>query len=177
MGKAIKKFIVDSLEILLLIGAIFLFANIFLGQLLIVTGNSMAPTLLDKEQILGEKMSLNFKNPKRGEIVIFRHPEEKILVIKRIVGLPNETFEIKQGKIFTNGQKLEEPYARGETSGGSSLKAGTRYQIPSGSYVVLGDNRQNSMDSRTWGFLSETNIVARAVLVYYPWENLRLIKD
>lgn len=177
MKNSLKNFLSDSIQIILIGGALFLVTNIFLGQLLQVTGNSMEPTLMDTEQIIGEKISLNFTTPKRKEIVIFKHPNKNILLIKRIIGLPGETIEISQGNVIINGKILEESYTQKPTSGGDEIKEDVEYKIPEDSYFLLGDNRTESLDGRKWGFIKLERITARALLVYYPIENFRIIRN
>ena len=178
MAKIAKRFILDSLELILIAVAIFAIVNIFLGELLLVTGSSMAPALKNNEQIIGEKISLNFSPLKRGEIIIFKHPNKNILIIKRIVGMPGETVKIEKGSIYINDKLLNEPYTKGRpTKGGESVKEGVEYKIPDNHYLLLGDNRTESMDSREWGFLNKKGITSRALLVYYPLENFRLIRN
>lgn len=178
MVKVFKKFLIDSLQIIVIGIVLFVLTNIFLGELLLVTGNSMHPILKNNEQIIGEKISLNLREPKRGEIVIFRHPQESILIIKRVVGLPEEKVRIENDQIFINGKILEEPYLENvDTRPGKTITEGKEHTIPEDHYLLLGDNRNESMDGRTWGFLPKENITSRALLVYYPFENFRLIRE
>ncbi len=177
MVRIFKKFVVDSLQVIIIGIVLFVLTNIFLGELLLVTGDSMHPFLKDNEQIIGEKISLNFKEPKRGEIMIFRHPYENILIIKRIIGLPEEKVRIENNQIFINGEILGEPYLENvDTLPGEAIAEGKEYTIPENHYLLLGDNRNESMDGRTWGFLPKENITSRALLVYYPFGNFRLIR-
>lgn len=151
----------------------------FVGQLLEVTGDSMYPTFYDKEQIIAEKLSIKVKDLKRGEILIFEHPFEKgRLLIKRLTGLPGETIRIRGGKVFINNVALEEPYLDNITTEGQSfLKEGLEYKIPENAYVMMGDNRIKSTDSREWGFVKKDLIVGRGVLVYYPLNRIRLVRN
>lgn len=174
--RSVSFFIVDSLKTLLILFTVFLIMNIFLGQLLIVTGNSMYPTLRDGEQILGEKLSLNFTEPKRGEVVIFRVPSSGKLVIKRVIALPGENVAVKGGKVYVDGKELSESYVGGKpTEQGKFLVEGEVRKVPEREYFLLGDNRNQSTDSREWGFIPKENIESRARLVYFPLKNLRII--
>jgi len=178
MRKKIQKFIVDSLEILLIGSVLFFIINVFLGQLLLISGDSMSPALKNGEQLIGEKISLNFTPLERKEIVIFQHPKKRILVIKRIIGLPKEKIKIENDKVYINGETLEEPYVENRpTKGNKALQEGVEYTIPDNHYLLLGDNRPNSIDSRVWGFLNLDKISSRALFVYYPINRIRLIKD
>ncbi|MBP8960733.1 signal peptidase I [Patescibacteria group bacterium] len=172
----ITSFITESLEVILFVSLVFIILNIFLGQLLIITGDSMYPTLLDQEQILGEKLSLKFFEPKRGEIFIFKQPVSGKLLIKRLIALPSEEVLIKDGKVFINGEILKEPYIEEAfTHGGEYFREGETIKVPEGKYLFMGDNRERSLDGRDWGFVDKEQLESRAFLVYYPIENLRLI--
>lgn len=139
----------------------------------------MYPNFHDKEQIVAEKISVKKSSIKRGDVVIFKHPFEDKLLIKRVIGLPGETFEIKDGFIYINGEKLNEPYLsdKVKTKGHKLLEEGPQYKIRDDSYVVLGDNREESTDSREWGYVDEELLKAKGVFVYYPLSNIRFIKS
>src|SRR3989344_1564993 len=160
------------------IGIFVLFFSLFvLMQPLVVTGNSMLPNFHDSEQILIEKVSLKYREIKRGDVVIVKHPENhNVLLLKRVVGLPGETFEISNGRIFINGEGLDEPYLfeQNVTLGKESIPDDETLLIPNDGYVVLGDNRDDSLDSRNWGPLKKNLIVGRNLLVYAPITNFRL---
>ena len=178
MKTSLKSFFTESIQLITLGVVLYVITNIFLGQLLVVTGNSMYPALNDEEQIIGEKISLNFEEPKRGEIVIFEHPNQNILIIKRVVGLPKETVKIKGGKVYINNEILREPYLKDQdTKQGEYIKENVEYRIPENSYFLLGDNRGESADGRKWGFLTRKNITSRAFLVYNPLKNFRIIRN
>ena len=177
MKKKIQKFITGLLESVLTVILAFIVLNIFLGELLIVTGDSMLPTLHDGEQLIGEKLSINFAPPKKGEIVIFQSPLEDSLIIKRIIAIPGDKVKIEGERMYINGVLPEEPYVDDHAvESGAKIQEGTEYTVPEKHYVVMGDNRDHSYDSREWGFLPAENIKSRAILVYYPIKNARLIK-
>lgn len=136
----------------------------------------MHPTLKDQEQILGEKLSLNFIEPKRGEIFIFRHPTENILLIKRLIALPKERILIKEGELFINGNILKEEYLENSYTGaGKYIQEGQELIVPENHYLFMGDNRGQSLDGREWGFVSKEDVESRAFLVYFPKENFRRV--
>lgn len=177
---AFFKVILDFIEIVLICASVFFVVYLFIGQLLEVTGDSMYPNFHDKEQMLAEKLSTKFIELKRDEIIIFKHPLEKgRLLIKRIIGLPGETIRISNGLVYINDRVLDEPYLAPDTKTQQeqAFQEGLEYKIPGNSYVVMGDNRQKSTDSREWGVLSKDLIVGRAVLVYYPINSIRLIEN
>ncbi|HEX8566370.1 MAG TPA: signal peptidase I [Pyrinomonadaceae bacterium] len=124
-----------------------------------VEGAAMMPALKNGDRIFVDR-SVN--NLKRGDIVVFRFPKnQEQSFVKRIVGLPNESVEIRQGKIFINGNILEEPYISEEYNQVKSTR--NVIQIPDGNYFVMGDNRDNSYDSRSWGTVPKNLIYG----VYY----------
>jgi signal peptidase I len=183
MGKfklsTLSDLFLDLLEIAIIGVTVFVLVYIFIGQLLEVTGNSMEPTLHDQEQIIAEKISLKFKPLTRGEIVIFRHPENnERLLIKRVVGLPGERIKIENGFVYINGEVLKEPYLKeqGVNEGNKNLIEGVEYHITGNSYVLLGDNRRESSDSRSFGTIREELILGRSLMVYYPFNHIRLIE-
>lgn len=158
--------------------SVFTISYFFVAQLLIVTGDSMFPTFSDGEQLLAEKVSIKTKPLERGEIIIFKSPNEpERLLIKRVIGLPNETIKIEGGKIFINDMELVEPYlTQGTTTEEGKIIGGDiPYQIKPGTYILMGDNRDNSTDSRAYGSVPEDLIIGRGVLVYYPLDNIRII--
>jgi signal peptidase I len=161
------KILIDLLEIVFVgLVVFFLVLVLFAGKLVIVTGDSMTPNFHDEEQLLAEKISLELKKLERGEVVIFHLPEDpEELIIKRIVGLPGEIIKISEGSVFINGEKLEEPYLEDDmkTAAASKLKEGEEHTIGNNSYILMGDNREKSKDSRFWGELNEKNIVGRVI--------------
>ncbi|MCD6358972.1 MAG: signal peptidase I [Dehalococcoidia bacterium] len=126
---------------------------------------SMYPTIKPGERFVISKVSYRLHEPERGDIIILRPPlnPEAVPYIKRIVGLPNETIEIKEGITYINGMRLEEPYVKKMSE--LSCEA---VMIPDGDYYVMGDNRYASSDSRNWGMLPAENIIGKAWLCYWP---------
>ena len=123
----------------------------------------MLPSFKDGDRILVEK---NVSKIKRGEVVAFRYPKDTTrLFIERVVGLPNETVSILNGKVFINDKELEEPYLdQTYNQAKSNLPP---IKVPARSYFVLGDNRDNSSDSRYWGTVKEELIVGRYYSTYW----------
>lgn len=178
---SIGNLILDFLELVLISAVVFIVVYFFVGQLLEVSGESMEPTLRDKERLIAEKLSIKFKELQRGDIVIFvnpKYPEQnQRLIIKRVVGLPGETIQISEGKVIINDITLQEDYLPENTitAGRSALEEGASYRIAEDSYVLLGDNREHSRDSREWGAIKIDSIVGRAFFVYYPVSSARLV--
>lgn len=172
IAKTILRFIIDIVEAFITALAIFIFVYLFLFQPHQVRGNSMLPNFHDKEYLLTNKAVYYFKQPQRGDVIIFESPQNKNFdYIKRIIGLPGETVSLENGKININSQALDEtPYLpeNGATPGGSFLGTGDQITVPQNQYFVIGDNRTNSSDSRDWGPIPKENIVGRAWLRYWP---------
>jgi signal peptidase I len=118
-----------------------------------------------------------FRGPKRGDIIVFRAPNQAVGAperdfIKRIVGLPGETVEVRACKVFVNGQALDEPYIEELPLYTYGLET-----VPPGQYFVLGDNRNNSSDSHSWGMLPKENIIGQAWFTYWPFGSLALVDN
>ena len=144
---------------------------LLVGQIVQINGESMNPTIKNNEWILAEKISPKFGEFKRGEIVVFKSPENNNrLLIKRIIGLPNETMEIKYGLVYIDGKLLNEPYLITD-----AVKENSEYKIGENEYVMLGDNRENSIDSREYGVVKKEGLLGRALFVYKPIQNFRLL--
>ncbi|MBI2588298.1 signal peptidase I [Candidatus Berkelbacteria bacterium] len=149
----------------------------FVLQPFVVEGSSMEPTLHSKQYVLVDKLNYRVRPPKRGEIIVFRFPGSPSLnYIKRIVGLPGETVEIKSGRVYINNNLLTEPYLNGnKTLISENLTTNFQKTIEPNEYFVLGDNRSHSSDSREWGVFPQTNIIGRAFLSVYPFDMAGLI--
>ena len=137
-----------------------------------VKGHSMEPTFHDLEFILTDKISYRLGTPQRGDIVVFRSPKNAdVDFIKRIIGMPGETVKISGGKVFINGQVLDESAYLDPTvySGPESyLSDNHDLIIPSGKYFVMGDNRMGSSDSRDFGPVLPSEFVGKVFFRYWP---------
>ena len=161
--------------------AVFLVIYIFLFRPFEVKGESMFPNFLNKEYVLTNLISLRFSDPKQGEVIVFKSPTDAEKdYIKRVIGVPGDTVEVRNGQIFVNGNLLDEsPYLDSsvKTFGGAFLKEGVAVTVPDGQYFVMGDNRLYSSDSREWGFVSKEAIIGRSFLVYWPLADVKIIKN
>jgi signal peptidase I len=130
---------------------------------------SMLPTLQINDRLLIDKLSYRFNSPQRGDIIVFSPPDNLSTsqfqdpFIKRVIGLPGETVEVKSGRVFINGQPLSENYL--EEKPNYHFEAA---KVPENSYLVLGDNRNNSYDSHFWGFVPREKIIGRAIVRFWP---------
>ncbi len=157
-----RSFLRDLVETLLLTLIIFLIVNALTGRFQ-VRGTSMEPTLHNGQYIIVSKLSYRLGDPQRGDIIVFRPPNGAHEdYIKRIIGLPGEKVEIREGAVWINGYRLEEPYITTPTPYTGSWELGPD------EYFVLGDNRGGSSDSHSWGPLPRENIVGKAWLCYWP---------
>ena len=133
-------------------------------QSFIVVGSSMEPTLQDGDRLIVNKMVYHLRDPKAGEVIVFHPPTGRTVdFIKRIMAAPGDTIEVKGGRVWVNGVTLTEPYIMAPP--GYDL---TEEQIPPGQYFVLGDNRNNSNDSHSWGTVPRENIIGEATILLWP---------
>ncbi len=151
----------EIIETLLLTFFIFFIVNSLIGRYRI-DGSSMNPTLFDGEYLIINNISYYLDDPKQGDIIVFKHPNNDLNLIKRVIGEPGAHVEIHDRQVIVNGRTLEEPYIAAEPNYSG------KWDVPEGMYFVLGDNRNNSSDSHSWSFLPEENIIGKAMLVYWP---------
>ncbi len=189
------RWILDVIETVLPAFLIVLVVNIFLAQATRVEGQSMEPNISNNQRLVVEKVSYRLRLPERGEIVVLKPPnwqpqsvQQRIVawlctvvpvecsvdipdpLIKRVIGLPGETLEIRDGQVFINGKVLDEPYVQQLTFGNVSPRV-----ISPDHVFVLGDNRGASNDSRSFGEVALSNIVGRAWFRYWPIDDLGVI--
>jgi signal peptidase I len=132
----------------------------------VIPSGSMLDTIPLKARIIATRYYDEFQSINRGEIIIFKYPDdESMIFIKRVIGLPGDTIEGKDGEIYINGEILEETYIKDKINEDFGP-----YTVPDGCYFMMGDNRLNSKDSRYWDnkFVTEDEILGKAKLMYYP---------
>ena len=148
----------------------------FVGQRTRVSGHSMAATLHDGDNLIVDKLSYHFREPKRFEIIVFpyRH-KENTYYIKRIIGLPGETVQVKDGYVYINGEKLDENYGL-EVMEDAGIAA-EPIELGEDEYFVLGDNRNHSSDSRdpSVGILHREELIGRAWVRIWPLDSIGVI--
>ena len=167
----------EVLSIVKIVVIAVVFALVFTNFIIInaeVPSGSMRDTIWEGDRLFGFRLAYKFSEPKRGDIIIFKFPDDETQnYVKRIIGLPNDIVQIKNGRVYINGEELDEPYIKdyilddGETY---------TYIVPEDSYFMLGDNRNNSKDSRYWvnTFVKKEKIVAKVVVRYYSGEKSKI---
>lgn len=132
---------------------------------------SMEPTLLPHDRVLVTKFIYRLREPVRGDVVVLRYPRNtQRNYIKRVVGLPGEKIQIKKGVLYANGERVQEAYLNADIVGEYGPLT-----VPDDAVFVMGDNRNNSEDSRAFGALKRNLIVGQAVLIYWPVPRVRLL--
>lgn len=165
-----------------------LFIRTFVVQAFKIPSGSMLPTLLIGDHLLvnkfiyglripfSGKVLVPYKNPARGDVVVFRYPKDKSIdYIKRVVGTPGDTVEIRTKKLFINGEQVQDAHAHISTPAVLNAASSPRDNygpvlVPDGRVFVMGDNRDNSYDSRFWGFVDQKDILGKAFILYWSWD-------
>ncbi len=171
----------EIVETLVLTLIIFFVIQTFVAQPYRVEQQSMERTLEPDQYVLVDKLTPRFDQYSRGDIVVFEPPEAWVQggprtpFIKRVIGLPGETIEVKNGHVYVNGTRLEEPYIYDLQPTTASEDPQT-WTIPEGELFVMGDHRQASADSRAFGPIAEDTIIGRAWLSYWPISTLGILQ-
>jgi signal peptidase I len=169
---------VEGLKTLALSAVLAFGVRTFVAEARYIPSTSMLPTLEINDRLLIEKIGYRFTSPERGDIVVFS-PTEALkeqgyddAFIKRVIGLPGETIQVRGGVVTVDGQPLMENYLADEPNYDFGPVT-----VPEGHYLVLGDNRNNSYDSHYWGFLPRENIIGRAAIRFWPLGRITVIDD
>ena len=172
MKKKLSSALRQIVHTVVLAAVIFVFMVTFVVQGYRVYGSCMEPNLFTGERLLGNKFIYRFETPARGDVVVFRYPPEpRKVFVKRIIGLPGETVEIRTGRVYINGRVIDErPYVRNVPHGNFPPR-----KVPTSHVFVLGDNRDESNDSRSWGVLPLDNVQAKAWIRYWPFSRLAVL--
>lgn len=188
VNKGLKNFVREVLETLGLAVLLFLVINIISARVR-VDGFSMRPTLQDGEFVLINRLAYQLGSFQRGDIIVFRPPMypdpdffRNLLglpnisndyedYIKRIIGLPGDTVNINNGTVQINGTPIGEPYIA------AAPAYSGEWTVTAGNLFVLGDNRNNSADSHAWGLLPEKNVLGKALVIYWPVTDWKVLKS
>lgn len=171
-GAWVLRLLRELAETLLPALIIVLFLNLFLIQSTRVQMQSMEPTLEPGQLLILEKVSYYFHPPQRGDIVVFRlRGDPNNHLIKRVIALPGETLEIMDGRVYIDGQLLKEPYEAQPTYPDMAPRV-----IPAGTLFVMGDNRALSNDSRSFGPVPLSDVIARAWVRYWPLDKIAVLR-
>ena len=164
-----------------------------------VQQSSMQDTLMEGQHLFVEKLTYNFVNPVKGDIIVFIenntvssfieeinifltdvkevfkpvHEKSNIRLVKRVIGTPGDLVDIKDGKVYINGEELNEPYVKSETN---KRDFDFPVTVPNGKYIVLGDNRGVSKDSRIFGFIDKSQVEGKAVFRFWPFDKIGKLK-
>jgi len=187
--RKIYTFLIDGVETLLIAAAIFLVIYAFLFRPFNVQGESMFPNFHSGEYVITNLIGFedfkiyhaNFGTLKLGDVVVFVSPPDPTKdYIKRVIGVSGDTVMIKGGSVYLNGKLLDESaYLKPDvkTYEGAFLTEDKAVTVPANQYFVLGDNRPESSDSRTWGFVTKDEIVGKSLFVYWPLDRMRLVNN
>lgn len=186
-----KSLLRDYGEALITALILALFCRTFIVQAFKIPSESMLDTLLVGDQLLAKKYSYGIKipfthtylykgdDPQRGDIVIFEYPQDPDTdFIKRIVGIPGDVIEVRDKQLYRNGDRVKESYVLHKDIGNIVARRDNfgPFTVPEGQYFMMGDNRDNSHDSRFWGCVRREAIKAKAWRIYWSWEGISNIR-
>lgn len=200
LKKQIKAMAKETVETAVFVVVMVIIIKFFLGEIRWIPSGSMHPTLVEKDRIVVERLTRFYREPQRGDILVFYPPMVKleatpikvfkrltgffcndIAFIKRVVGMPGDKVEIKKSKddgaftVFINDKPLNEPYIQSKYDYNDctlAMHCGPMI-VPEGNYFMMGDNRGNSQDSRYWGFLPKERIIGRAITIVWPFTRIK----
>ncbi len=167
MSNTVKKEVISWIKTILLAVVLAGLVNTILIVNAQVPTESMQTTIMAGDRIMALRTSYWLGEPERGDVVVFRYPddpEQKTLFVKRIIGMGGDVVKVENGSVYVNGEALDEPYLEVITQGDFGP-----FQVPEGSYFMMGDNRNNSLDSRFWDnkFVAKDKILGKVVFRYF----------
>lgn len=168
----IPRFILDIIETLVLSLVLFLGINAISARIR-VESISMQPTLYAGDFVIVNKMAYKIGQPGRGDVIIFHYPPDpnREPYIKRVIGLPGENVRVANGEVFVNNTPLDEPYISAPPSYNGE------WRVPENGLFVLGDNRNSSSDSHSWGIVPLPNVIGKAEVVYWPPSDWQVLNE
>lgn len=168
-GVKMLRFLADILETLVLSVVLFVGINYITARIR-VDGSSMEPTLHSGQLVLVNRLAYKLGEPARGDIIVFYYPRDPDQeYIKRLIGLPGDHVEIRNGEVLVNGVVLNEPYIAAPPAYVGE------WVVPEGQYFVLGDNRNNSSDSHQWGMVPVEFVIGKAMAIYWPPQDWKIV--
>lgn len=171
--QAISEFFWEMVRVAIISLAIILPVRYFLIQPFYVKGASMEPNFFDHEYLIIDEISYRFSTPQRGDIVVFKYPKDpKQYFIKRVIGLPGEKIKIQDNKIYVNNVILNEAYLPSSTETLLPLRGYGDVELASDEYFLLGDNRNQSLDSRIFGPVKRDFVVGRTWIRGWPFNKI-----
>lgn len=174
MDQSVKKEIISWIKLILSAFVIAFILKTYVFQIALVNQISMEPTLYEGQILVIAKINYLFDDPGRGDIVVLKDELENKYLIKRAIGLPGEVIDIRNNKVYIDGEELKPDFTEVQTQDNGFVKS----RIPEDKYFVMGDNRLHSRDSRsdTVGFVSRGNIVGKAVFRIWPISKIGIVK-
>lgn len=187
--KSLMREVIETIVLAIILAFIL---RTFVVQAFYIPSGSMENTLLPGDMILVNKFIYYFTDIKRGDIIVFKYPKDMTKdYIKRVIGLPGDTLEIKNGDVYVNGTLLEEKYTKQKAADDvilfshiatasdgqqTNVSTQTKVTVPKDYLFVMGDNRNNSQDSRYWGFLPRSYLKGKALNIYWPLSRIGFIR-
>ena len=170
--------ILEIVQALALAVVISVVLNLFVVQVTEVRQRSMELTLLQNDRVLVSKLDYRFGSPQRGDIIVFNPPtpDATIPYVKRVIAVGGETIDLRDGKVFVNGRQIDYAETRGQPTLPQAPRITYPFTVPSGEIFVLGDNRQSSSDSRTFGPVPDANIIGKVILRFWPFDRLNFFE-
>lgn len=173
---AVALFVYDVFKTVATVLGVAFMIRFFLIQPFYVSGPSMEPNFHNNQYIIVDQVTYRFRSPHRGDVIVFKWPQNiAVSFIKRIIATPGETVEVRDGQVYIynrtypNGVLLKEPYI------GTDTPTNVKRTLGKDEYFVMGDNRRNSSDSRTWGILPRHLITGKVWVVIYPFEDFQTV--
>ncbi|MCR4420733.1 MAG: signal peptidase I [Clostridia bacterium] len=174
MESSKKSPVLDTLEALVVAVVLALAIRLFLFEPFMIPSASMEPTLVPGDRVMVNKLVYRLGDPEPGDVIVFRYPPDPhIVYIKRVVAVGGQSVELRNGQLFVDGQKVQEEYLPQNPGGGGDFGP---VKVPAGTYFVMGDNRNNSQDSRVWGPVPRQNLLGKAQLLYWPPDRFRVVR-
>jgi len=182
-GFSLGSFILEFVQSIVLALSVFVLMYLFVAQPNEVKGNSMLPNFINGEYLLTDKLTYQFSEPKRGDVIVFKAPpsepcaESECEYIKRIIGIPGDRIKVEGGQVYLNGELLDQFFLPADfvSDSGEFCKEGEEVTVPTGMYLPFGDNRSHSRDGREFGVIKKESIVGRAFFVYWPTTSIGLV--